>query len=101
VNDQAWRGVRDPVPGPQAEGAGWEGLLALDREGRLLAERYPFAALGGEVLVFYGAYREVEGLLLSFRAEGYLGGARLFLWETLRVGVNPTLFEGLFTLPAP
>lgn len=51
--------------------------------------------------MFYGAYREVEGLLLSFRAEGYLGGARLFLWETLRVGVNPTLFEGLFTLPAP
>jgi hypothetical protein len=88
-------------PSGVLEVAGWEGLLALDREGRLLAERYPSAALGGEVLVVYGAYREAEGLLLPFRAEGYLGGARLFLGETLRVEVNPTLPEGLFTLPAP
>lgn len=50
------------------------------------------------VLLFTPA---LQALLLPFRAEGYLGGARLFLGETLRMEVNPTLPEGLFTPPAP
>ncbi|BDG22654.1 MAG: hypothetical protein ACK4G4_11185 [Thermus sp.] len=83
------------------EAAGWEGMVVLDGEGRLLAERYPSAVFGGEVLVAYGDYREVGGVLFPFRAEGYLGEARLFLGETLRLEVNPSLPEGLFTLPPP